>query len=170
MTRGILIRAENKYMPHNLIAQLCSLMRDYRLPEGTVNMPEEETSAVIGIILYLLEKDPEISRTKLEYEMLLLDNMYLFENAKEYHIIHWEKRMKSGRPCLDEILTFMMDKELIGQKRRQFYVKRHGLVSCGDFSLQLRNWLNAVSSKLSGYSADETRISVKKWIEERTMT
>lgn len=169
---GILNRPEPKYKPHNLIAMLCSLMRDYQLPEGSVNMPLEETAAVVGVILYLLEKEPEISRTKLEYQMLLLDNMHIFEgfeDTDEQHIFHWEQQMKNSRPNLEGILNFMELKGLIAQKRKRFYVKKHGVISEGKIQNKVLNWLNSISEKLYGHSADESGRKVRQWIKERTL-
>ena len=170
MIKTVIIRRDRENEPHNLIARLSSLMSDYQMPVGIVKMPQKETGALVGVILYLLEKEAA-ARTKIESQMRVLDNMGIFEKEEtKEHIFHFEKRGKEDTPDIEGILNFMMAKKLLSQKQRKYYVIKHGVVSVGYFPEKLRNFLDLISEKLRGCTVEATKKKVNQWINERVIS
>lgn len=164
----MIIRKEHKHIPHNQIANICGLMKEYRLPVGKVNMPVEDTPAVIAIILYFLGNDEKISTTKLQYQMLLLDNMCLFEGSND-HILDWRKDMKNGIPNLEPFLEHMESKKLVKRSKKQIILLQKDMITEGNFHEKLKNWLLSISERLKSCNVTQTRERVKILIAERTM-
>lgn len=95
-----------KYQPNALIGMVSSHMRPYRFSEEDakeVGMFPEDTGVIVLLILYFIEKEPTISRSKLEYYILLLDRM-CFEK-RGVLLFSWE--LRGGRiPKFHKVYRF----------------------------------------------------------------
>lgn len=67
------------YSPNNLIGMASAHMANYRIPSGIVDIQPEDTGVIVLIALYFIEQDMNVSRTKLEAYILMLDRL-CFEN------------------------------------------------------------------------------------------
>ena len=163
---------EEKRLPHSFIAYLCDHLKEYQLDEGNVGMPIKYTPAVIGMILYFMKKEPKTSKTKLEWQMHLLDNINLF-GVTEGHILDWSKDKKNGRPNLEKFLLHMEKKGLIAKKGKMYvllkedFVKKHLVPDAFFQKGYFLRWLNRITDKLLSSTATETGKLVKEWIEKQ---
>ena len=84
------------YKSNALIGMASNHMKSYRLSEEDakeVSMHPEDTGVIVLLILYFIEKEPTISRSKLEYYILLLDRMCIEQKGEL--LFSWE--LKGGR-------------------------------------------------------------------------
>lgn len=100
-------------MPCNpILNPLCVHMRNYQIPNGVVGTPNFDgfdTGAVVGIILYFLENENS-SRSKLEYQVLLLEALFQHQQNQNLFGFNWRGRR---RPDLGVFLQFMEGRGLI---------------------------------------------------------
>ena len=114
-----------EYKPNEIIATVIKETREkYQLPPGAVEMPREETAAIVATILYFINEEPKIGITKLEYYIILLDKMCLDETGKRlfsYRLTYgpFGYYIQNFRAFLD----FIEDKKILS-KRRKYYTRR----------------------------------------------
>lgn len=74
--------ADGKSEIHKYLGTTRLLMKNYQPPKNIANMPQHDTLAVICLLLCFIEKEPSISKTKLAYQMMLLDNMLILKGGQ----------------------------------------------------------------------------------------
>lgn len=154
------------YKPNRLIASVIEEAgKEYQLPSGSVDMPVQETGAIVAVILYLINAEPKIGITKLEYYIILLDKMCYQETGQRlfnYRLTYgpYGYFIQNFRAFLD----FLEDKEIIS-KRRDYYARRkyridfktRHEVSEEMFPEQMRNWIRQILFTWKGAGADHTK-------------
>ena len=98
---------------NELIETASKSMEEYQFPENGANgvgIIVSDTGVIILIILYFIEHEPNICRSKLEYYLLLLDRKCFEANGTL--LFHWS--LKNGRiKKFKSFIKFMEWKELI---------------------------------------------------------
>ncbi len=154
------------YRPNRLIASVIEETgKEYQLPSGAVDMPVQETGAIVAIILYLIKAEPKIGITKLEYYIILLDKMCFQETGQRlfnYRLTYgpYGYFIQNFRAFLD----FLEDKGVIS-KRRDYYARRkyridfktHHEVSEAIFPDPIRGWIRQILFTWKGAGADHTK-------------
>lgn len=114
---------KNKLPSQALIGMARRHMKDYRLPDGYVDMPAPDTGVIVLIILYIMDKEPNICRTKLEYYILLLERLCF--DQKGVTLFNWH--LKNGRIQNFKTFTdFMTLRNLIFPRGNHFAVLSAG--------------------------------------------
>ena len=153
-------------MPNNtkiqsnvLISSASQCMKDYRLSiteANDVKITQEDTGIIILLLLYFIKHEPKISRSKLEYYILLLDIKCLTQNGvhlfsgdlKDGHIRHFKI-----------FIEFMLKIGLIYPKnRRSFFITENGQVICNSYFIELDNikkWLDEILHDFEKATAGE---------------
>ena len=140
------------------------------IPYGEVDMPEQETAAIVAIILYFLEKEPKIGITKLESYIIMLDNMCLENTGKR--LFHYRLTygphgyyIQNFRAFLD----FIEDKKILSKRREYFTRKKyridftpHQYVSDEIFPKMLLSWMKIIVSIWKGAGADHTKRDMQR--------
>ena len=139
-------------------------MSRYQLPDGRVKMPVADTGAVVGIVFRFIELENRISRTKLEWQMLLLE--VLNEYWGNAPLFDWTFETRNGRPNIEKFLNFMESKDLTFCQNRQYSINpaQRGVVSQRYFQISLWNLINKISNTLFRFNASETATAVRNII------
>ena len=148
-------------MPCNpILNSLCVHMRNYQIPNGVVGTPNFDgfdTGAVVGIILYFLENENS-SRSKLEYQVLLLEALYQHQQNQNLFGFNWRGRR---RPDFGVFLRFMEEKGLIKCNSKRYFVIKRGVISSRYFPNTVWLLLGKISNLLLGDSVSVTEKKVR---------
>ena len=146
------------------LGNLRSHMSRYQLPNGLVKMPVADTGAVVGIVFRFIELENRISRTKLEWQMLLLE--VLNEYWGNAPLFDWTFETRNGRPNIEKFLKFMESKDLIFCQNRQYSInpRKRSIASQKYFTQYMWRAINQVSNTLFRFNASETATAVRNII------
>lgn len=140
----------------NLIGMASKHMEGYRLPDGEVDISFPDTGVIVLIILYLIHQEPDITRTKLECYLLLLDRKCF--DAKGVTLFNWE--LKNGKiRNFKSFIDFMVKKGLIAVKgNNRFEVLEPGLSLRNNFAMlsNITFWIKEILSDWKGKTAKAT--------------
>ena len=135
-----------KIKSNALVGMVSKHMENYRFSQveaAEVNMTPEDTGVIILIILYFIEHEPKICRSKLEYYLLLLDRKCFLDRA--VLLFNWS--LKNGRiRNFKRFIEFMIQKQLICLK--------------GSYSFELTE----AGKTLSRFYAE--LVNIKHWLDE----
>ncbi|MBR2208168.1 MAG: hypothetical protein IJ859_05090 [Synergistaceae bacterium] len=147
------------------LGNLRSHMGRYQLPDGLVKMPVADTGAVVGIVFRFIELENRISRTKLEWQMLLLE--VLNEYWGNAPLFDWTFETRNGRPNIEKFLKFMESKDLIFCQNRQYSInpRKRSIASQKYFTPYMWRAINRVSNTLFRFNASETATAVRNIID-----
>ena len=149
------------YQSNALIGMVSQHMTPYRFSDNEakeVGMHPEDTGVIVLLILYFIEKEPTISRSKLEYYILLLDRM-CFEKRG---ILLFSWKLKGGRiPNFIKFINFMIKKNLISHKNSRAFELQELGTSLGrlfaEFSHSIKQWLEEILRKYKQKTAEQTK-------------
>lgn len=155
-----------QYKPNELIAPIIKETREeYQLPPGAVEMPIEETAAIVATILYFIKEEPKIGITKLEAYIILLDKMCFDETGKRlfsYRLTYgpFGYYIQNFRAFLD----FIESKKILS-KRREYYTRRkyridftaHHEVPDELFPDNMLDWMERILFVWRGAGAEHTK-------------
>ena len=146
------------------LGNLRSHMSRYQLPNGLVKMPVADTGAVVGIVFRFIELENKISRTKLEWQILLLES--LTEYFQNVQLFDWTFETRNGRPNIEKFLKFMESKDLIFCQNRQYSInpRKRSIASQKYFTQYMWRAINQVSNTLFRFNASETATAVRNII------
>ena len=154
------------YKPNEIIASIIEETREeYQLPPGAVEMPREETAAIVAAILYFINEEPKIGITKLEYYIILLDKMCFDDTGKRlfsYRLTYgpFGYYIQNFRAFLD----FIEDKKILS-KRKKYYTRRkyridftaHHEVPDELFPDNMLDWMDTILFAWRGAGAEHTK-------------
>lgn len=104
-----------------LIGMASKHMERYRFPEEDtveVGMIPADTGVIVLIILYFIENEPNICRSKLEYYLLLLDRKCF----KQTDVLLFSWYLKNGRiPNFKRFIEFMIREKAHIFQRQVFF-------------------------------------------------
>ena len=128
-------------------------------------MPVADTGAVVGIVFRFIELENRISRTKLEWQMLLLE--VLNEYWGNAPLFDWTFETRNGRPNIEKFLKFMESKDLIFCQNRQYSInpRKRSIASQKYFTQYMWRAINQVSNTLFRFNASETATAVRNIID-----
>ena len=149
--------------PNNLIGMAIQHMKDFRFSHNEaaeVGMFPEDTGVIILIILYFIDKEKKICRSKLEYYLLLLDKM-CFEKYG-VPLFHWY--LRNGRiKNFRRFTEFMINKNLIFSNGNAYFQLTDTGKTMGRFFAELSNiklCMDEILSKWIDKTADQVKAIV----------
>ncbi|MBQ9391186.1 MAG: hypothetical protein IJU02_03265 [Lachnospiraceae bacterium] len=152
-----------KYQSNALIGMVSNHMRPYRFSEEDakeVGMFPEDTGVIVLLILYFIEKEPTISRSKLEYYILLLDRMCFEQRG----VLLFSWKLKGGRILnFIKFIDFMIEKKLISHKSSRAFELQETGSALGTYYAELSNiihWLEEILRKYKQKTAEKTKADV----------
>jgi len=74
---------DDNYEPHDYLKRAIFAMSAYCVSDEQVNIANSETGAIAAIMLYIINAEPKVSRTKLECYLILLDRLVKEDTGKE---------------------------------------------------------------------------------------
>lgn len=74
---------DDNYKPHNYLKRAIFAMTAYRVSDEQVEIANSETGAIAAIMLYIINAEPKVSRTKLECYLILLNKLIKEATGKE---------------------------------------------------------------------------------------
>ena len=146
-----------------LIGMASQHMKDYRFSQDEaieVGMTPEDTGVIILIILYFIEQEPTICRSKLEYYILLLDRKCF--GAKNVLLFNWD--LRNGRiRNFKKFIEFMIRKMLISfQGNHSFSLTQEGAKLSNRFAelCNINPWLKEIMHDYKDKTAKQTESEV----------
>ena len=152
-----------RYLSKNLVGVAVDSMKDYRMSEDDskkMQVSSVDTGLIVLLLLYFIKAEPSITRTKLEYYILLLDRK-CFEERK---IILFNWCLKGGRiKNFKKLIDFMIEKELISLKtNRSFFILEKGNELSVKYSMlaNITGWMNEILNDWGDNTASSMEASV----------
>lgn len=124
-SKNKLLPNDDKYEPHDYLKRAISAMSAYRVSDGQVDIATPETEAIIAIMLYIINAEPKVSRTKLECYIILLNKLIQEATGKELFTWTLNKyRRISNFKCIFE---HMIERGLLVKNgSARFFIPRGG--------------------------------------------
>ncbi len=121
MSQANVLLFDGEYTPHDYLKKAIIEMKDYCLPYGQVKIANQETGAIVAIILYVLAKEPKAVRTKLECYIILLNKLIREETCND--LFTWKLNNKGRVSSFSKFWDYMlMSGLLLSNGRSRFYV------------------------------------------------
>lgn len=140
----------SSYVPHSYLNRAVNSMKDYCLPDGASSIPSPETGAIVAITLYILAKELEAGRTKIECYLILLDRA--IREATGSNLFNWTLTGKGLVRGFGKIYENMINKGLLlSNGYSRFYVLVGASDIIADWSKILGNLLPYLDRLLGGY-------------------
>lgn len=147
--------------PNNLIGMAIRDMKDFRFSKSEaieVGMFPEDTGVIVLIILYFIDREERICRSKLEYYLLLLDKI-CFEK-RGVLLFRWY--LRNGRiKNFRNFTEFMINKNLIFCNGNAYFQLTETGKDMGKFFAELSNikpWLDEILKKWKNKTADQVKV------------
>ena len=116
---------DDNYEPHNYLKRAIFAMSAYRVSDEQVNIANPETGAIAAIILYIINAEPKVSRTKLECYLILLDRMVKETTGKE--LFTWTLNKYGRINNFKRIFDNMLERGLLSKNgSARFFIPRVG--------------------------------------------
>ncbi|MBQ7220750.1 MAG: hypothetical protein IJS28_07210 [Synergistaceae bacterium] len=136
------------YKSNSLIAMASHYMKPYRFsPDeaAEVGMFPKDTGLIVLLILYLLDFEEKVCRSKLEYYILLLDRKCFGEKGAP--LFTWN--LKNGRiRNFDKFTKFMMEKRLIFSNGSAYFILDEAgqtiINQCSALLVNVKCWLDTL--------------------------
>lgn len=144
----------------------------YKLPSGSANASLLESSAIVVIILYFVEKDPSLGITKLQHYIIMLDTICFQQQKKRL----FGYRLLEGCHGLyirnfREFLDFLQSKGLVQIQKKHYDEERFKYVYTPEYHIEsemipepLLTWMHYVLSTWRGVGADQTKAEIESQI------
>ncbi|MBQ6971560.1 MAG: hypothetical protein IJP86_04310 [Synergistaceae bacterium] len=152
---------DGEYQPHNYIRRAIDEMKDYCLPYGQVKIANPETGAIVALILYMIAKDKNMGRTKLECYTILLNRMIKADTGRE--LFTWNLNRKGLVAGFKKIFDHMVACELmLNNGRSQFYILGGATKIIPRLSIMLDRLLSYLNKLLEDYKGCTAREMLEK--------
>ena len=152
------------YRPNTLIAVASHYMKPYCFSPNEadeVGMFPEDTGAIVLLILYLLDAEGRICRSKLEYYLLLLDRKCFDE--RDIPLFTWDLKRGLIRN-FKKFTKFMMKRRLIFSNGNAYFtLDEAGKALVNKYSavlVNVRHWLDALLAEWGDRTVAQMRNEV----------
>lgn len=141
---------DDNYKPHNYLKRAIFAMSAYRVSDEQVNIANPETGAIAAIMLYIINAEPKVSRTKLECYLILLDR--LVKEATGKKLFTWTlnkyKRISNFKCIFDN----MLERGLLSENgSARFFIPRVGWNIVQGLHIMLDDMLPYLDKLLARY-------------------
>ena len=117
--------ADDNYEPHNYLKRAIFAMSAYRVSDEQVEIANSETGAIAAIMLYIINAEPKVSRTKLECYSLLLNKLVKEATGKE--LFTWTLNKYGRISNFKRIFEHMLERGLLSENgSARFFIPRVG--------------------------------------------
>ena len=161
---AIIVPFDGSYKPHDYLKRAIFAMTAYRVSDKQVEIANSETGAIAAIMLYIINAEPKVSRTKLECYLILLNKIVKEATGKE--LFTWTlnkyKRISNFKCIFDN----MLERGLLSENgSARFFIPRVGWNVVQGLPIMLDNllpYLDKLLARYDDYTAGEMLKEIQK--------